>query len=83
MICSNITKILKEIFEIPASEFDADRVRDELNELIKRRARLKPQEAIGMAEAFIEAPWMTKEAASMLIGNLLFQLYNIIYPNWF
>lgn len=79
-VCTKLTKILHYILSTPNSEFDEEGTRKKLNVEFQRRIELPPKEAIGLAEAFIEAERLPKQAASMLIGNFLFQLYKKFYP---
>ena len=79
-VCTNLTRLMQYILTTPPEEFDEDGVREKLNDLIIKRIELPPKEAIGLAEAFMEAPQLPKEAISMLLGNFLFQLYKKFYP---
>lgn len=66
---------IKDVVTTPPEQFDQDTAFDRLNEMMARWVNIKPEEAIGLAEAFIEAPGSSPEAASMLLGNFLFTLY--------
>ena len=74
-VCEWLAHFVKDVLSTPPSDFDEDAAFKELNSLIDRWIELQPKEAISLAEAFIEAPNWPKEAASMLIGNFLFKLY--------
>ena len=74
-VCEWLAHFVKDVISTPPEQFDEDAAFDRLNTLIDRWIELPPKEAIGLAEAFIEAPNGPKEAASMLIWNFLFKLY--------
>lgn len=74
-VCEWLAHFVKDVISTPPEQFDEDKAFDRLNALIDRWIELPPKEAIGLAEAFIEAPNGPKEAASMLVWNFLFKLY--------
>ena len=74
-VCEWLAHFVKDVISTPPEQFDEDAAFDRLNALIDRWIELPPKEAIGLAEAFIEAPNGPKEAASMLVWNFLFKLY--------
>jgi len=74
-VCEWLARFVKDVISTPPEQFDEDAAFDRLNALIDRWINLPPKEAIGLAEVFIEAPNGPKEAASMLIWNFLFKLY--------
>lgn len=74
-VCEWLAHFVRDVISTPPEQFDEDEAFERLNGLIDRWIELPPKEAIGLAEAFIEAPNWPKEAASMLIWNFLFKLY--------
>lgn len=74
-LCVDLATFIKDVVTTPPEQFDQDTAFDRLNEMMARWVNIKPEEAIGLAEAFIEAPGSSPEAASMLLGNFLFTLY--------
>lgn len=81
-LCVDLATFIKDVVTTPPEQFDQDTAFDRLNEMMARWVNIKPEEAIGLAEAFIEAPGSSPEAASMLIWNFLFTLYKKFWYNF-
>lgn len=78
-LCHEVWDLLMYIFNTPPEDFDIDNTRDKLRDLMDRRVDLKAEEWIWLAEAFIEAENVPRQAVSMLIWQLLFKLYNLLW----